>query len=38
MQNPLVQTIGKWLLRGYILWSISADIILIGGIAYLIFF
>ena len=37
-EEPLVQAVGKWLFRAYMLWSISADIILICGIAYLIFF
>ena len=39
-QNRLEQVgkwIGKWLFRAYILWSISADVILLCGIAYLIF-
>ncbi|MAG25151.1 hypothetical protein CMI47_16150 [Candidatus Pacearchaeota archaeon] len=30
--------IAKWMLRAYIVWSICADIFLIGGILYLIFF
>ncbi len=38
MKNPLVQTISKWMFRAYIAWSICADIIVIGGIIYLIFF
>ena len=38
MKNPLVQTISKWMFRAYIVWSICADIIVIGGIIYLIFF
>ena len=38
MKNPLVQLIGKWLFRAYVLWSICADIIVICGIVYLIFF
>ncbi len=38
MKNPLVQMLGKWLFKAYVLWSISADIILISGIVYLIFF
>jgi len=38
MKNPLVQIIGKWLFRLYVLWSVVADIVLISGIAYLIFF
>ncbi len=28
----------RWMLRAYIVWSICADIFLIGGILYLIFF
>ena len=38
MKNPLVQTVSKWMLRAYIAWSVCADVILIGGIVYLIFF
>jgi len=34
----LVKKIGKWLFKGYIVWSIFADIIVISGIIYLIFF
>ena len=37
MKNPLVQTVSKWMLRAYIAWSVCADVILIGGIVYLIF-
>ena len=37
MKNPLVQTVSKWMLT-YIAWSVCADVILIGGIVYLIFF
>ena len=38
MKNPLVQKIAKWMFKGYIAWSICADVIVISGIVYLIFF
>jgi len=38
MKNPLVNTISKWMFRAYILWSICADIIIIGGLVYYFFF
>jgi len=38
MKNPLIQKISKWALRAYVTWSVCADIILIGGVLYLIFF
>ena len=28
----------KWMFKAYVVWSICADIFLLGGIAYLIFF
>ena len=37
MKNPLVNTISKWMFRLYILWSICADIMIIGGLAYYFF-
>ncbi len=37
MKNPLVRKVSKWMLRAYILWSICADITLLGGIIYLVF-
>ena len=36
--NPLVQTVAKWMFKAYIGWSICADLIIVGGIVYLIFF
>ena len=38
MTNPLVQEIAKWMFKAYIGWSICADLIIVGGIVYLIFF
>ena len=38
MKNPLVQKIAKWMFKGYIAWSICADVIVVSGIIYLIFF
>ena len=38
MKNPLVQTVSKWMFVHHIAWSVCADVILIGGIVYLIFF
>lgn len=37
MKNPLVRKVSKWMLRAYILWSICADITLLSGIIYLVF-
>ena len=34
MKSPLVNTISKWMFRLYILWSICADITIIGGLVY----
>ena len=36
MKNPLVREAGKWMFRGYIVWSICADLSLIGGLVYLV--
>jgi len=38
MKSPLVQSLSKWVFKAYIVWSICADIILLGGMIYLIFF
>ena len=38
MKNPLVQEVSKWMLRAYMVWSICADVFLLGGVVYLIFF
>jgi hypothetical protein len=38
MKNPIVQEVSKWMFRGYIVWSICADIALLSGIIWLIFF
>jgi hypothetical protein len=32
MKNPFVKKIGKYLFRAYIIWSICADLVLIGGV------
>ena len=37
MKNPFVKEIGKYLFRAYIIWSICADIVLIAGVAALLF-
>jgi len=37
-QTLLAKEAAKWMFRAYVVWSICADIFLIGGIAYLIFF
>ena len=37
-EEPSSTTVSKWMLRAYIAWSVCADVILIGGIVYLIFF
>tara|TARA_R100000687_G_scaffold69468_1_gene58865 strand:+ start:104 stop:268 length:165 start_codon:yes stop_codon:yes gene_type:complete len=37
MKNLLVQEAGKWMLRGYIVWSVCADLALICGLCYLLF-
>ena len=34
----MLEGIGKWMLKGYIVWSIGADLVVLGGIVYLIFF
>jgi hypothetical protein len=38
MKNPLVREVSKWMFKAYILWSICADIALLAGIIYLVFF
>ena len=38
MKSPLVREVSKWMLRAYMVWSICADIVLLGGIVYLISF
>jgi len=38
MKTPLVREVSKWMFRGYMVWSVCADIALLGGIVYLIFF
>jgi len=38
MKNPIVQALSKFMFKAYIVWSICADITLIGGMIYLIFF
>ena len=40
MKTPtlLAKEAVKWMFKAYVVWSICADIFLIGGIAYLIFF
>jgi hypothetical protein len=35
MKKILVKEAGKWALRGYIIWSICADLSLLGGLLYL---
>jgi len=35
MKKPIVKEAGKWVLRGYIIWSICADLSLLGGLLYL---
>jgi len=37
-QTLLAKEAAKWMFKAYVVWSICADIFLIGGIAYLIFF
>ena len=37
-QTLLAKEAVKWMFKAYIVWSICADMFLIGGIAYLIFF
>jgi hypothetical protein len=34
----VLEGIGKWMLKGYIVWSVGADIFVLGGVVYLIFF
>ena len=37
-QTRLAKQAAKWMFKVYVVWSICADIFLLGGIAYLIFF
>jgi len=37
-QTLLAKEAAKWMFKAYVVWSICADIFLLGGIAYLIFF
>ena len=37
-KNKVLEEIGKWMLKGYIVWSIGADIVVLSGVVYLIFF
>ena len=37
-QTPLVKELSKWMFRAYVLWSVCADIALLSGIIWLIFF
>lgn len=37
-KNPLVRSVGKLAFKVYIVWSVCADIALLSGIIYLIFF
>ena len=37
MVSEYSKVITKWLFRAYIVWSICADIIILGGILYLLF-
>ena len=37
-QTLLAKEAAKWMVKAYVVWSICADIFLLGGIAYLIFF
>jgi hypothetical protein len=38
MKNPLVQEVSKWMIRAYMVWSICADVFLLSGVVYLVFF
>ena len=38
LKTPLVREAGRWMLKAYMVWSICADLFLIGGIIYLVFF
>ena len=37
MKNPFVKEISKYLFRAYIIWSVCADLVLIGGVVALLF-
>ena len=36
IQTPVVKEADKWMIKAYIVWSVCADIILIGGIVLLL--
>ena len=36
MKNPIVKETSKWILKVYIMWSICADLFLLGGFLYLV--
>jgi len=36
MKKLIVKETGKWILKGYIIWSVCADLSLLGGFLYLI--
>ncbi len=36
IQTPVVKEAAKWMFKAYIVWSVCADIILIGGIVLLL--
>jgi hypothetical protein len=38
MKSLRIQTVSKWMLRAYIVWSVCADITLLAGIIYLVFY
>jgi hypothetical protein len=38
MKSPIVREVSKWMFKAYIFWSICADITLLAGLIYLIFF
>lgn len=37
-KDLLMKEVGRLMFKGYVAWSICADIILVSGIVYLIFF
>ena len=38
MKNPLVRELSKWMFKAYIIWRVCADITLLSGLIYLVFF
>jgi len=38
MKTPLVREVSKWMIRAYVVWSICADVFLLSGVVYLVFF